>query len=86
MTDYVLLETGQDERFLSDTELMDYLRPLIAQQEALAGEPLAGEALEKVLHHVVDTTCEIGFGPGQYLQWYETTLDHPTNLSRFRRS
>jgi hypothetical protein len=81
MTDYVLLETGQDERFFTDAELMDYLRPLVAKQESLEGE-----ALERMLHHLVDTTCELNFGPGQYLQWYETTIDHPTNLSRFRRS
>jgi Protein CHLORORESPIRATORY REDUCTION 7 len=81
MTDYVLLETGQDERFLSDTELMNHLRPLVAKQEALEGE-----ALEKMLHHLVDTTYELTFGPGQYVQWYETTLDQPTYLSRFRRS
>lgn len=81
MTDYVLLETGQDERFLTDIELMDYLRPLVAKQESLEGE-----ALEKTLRNMIDTVCELSSGPGQYVQWYETTIDQPTHLSRFRRS
>ncbi len=81
MTDYVLLETGQDERFLTDIELKDYLRPLVAKQESLEGE-----VLEKTLQQLLDTACELNFGPGQYVQWYETTIDQPTHLSRFGRS
>jgi len=74
---YVLLETGKDEIFLTETELKNYLTQQLMQEQQLT-ESTSFHTVEQLLA----TACELPLGPGRYCQWYATRIDRPSSRRR----
>jgi len=72
---YVVLEPGQDERFLTPEELRSHLTLILTQER---GQPPSAAEITQL----IDTACELPLGPGRYCQWYVTRLDRPSGRKR----
>lgn len=73
---FVLLEPSQPEQFLTTAELLEKLKAVLAQQQD--NLPLDLQQLPSVeaqAQRLLDTTCELDIGPGQFLQWYVVRLE-----------
>ena len=73
---FVLLEPNQPEQFLTATELLEKLKVVLSQQqENLAPDLQQLPSVEAQAQRLLDTTCELDTGPGQFLQWYAVRLE-----------
>jgi hypothetical protein len=72
---YVVLEPNQPEQLLTATELLEKLKAVLSQQEALPSELQRFPDLETQAKHLMETACEFTVEPGQYLQWYVVRLE-----------
>ncbi len=75
--DYVVLETNQPEKFLTSTELLEKLKQSLQQlkEEELPRDLIKIDSLQGQAEYLLDTSCELDLGPGQYLQWYAVRLE-----------
>ncbi len=75
--DYVVLETNQPEKFLTSTELLEKLKQTLQQlkEEELPHDLKKIDSLQSQAEYLLDTSCELDLGPGQYLQWYAVRLE-----------
>ncbi|WP_413199142.1 chlororespiratory reduction protein 7 [Nostoc piscinale] len=74
---FVVLETNQPEQFLTASELFDKLKTVL---QTLSSQDLPPdlqniESLEARVQYLIDTSCELDVGAGQYLQWYAVRLE-----------
>lgn len=73
---YVVLETDQPEQFLTTAELFDKLRQILAQQQDDLPQDLQRfSSLDEQTQYLLETSCELDKGPGEFLQWYAVRLD-----------
>lgn len=75
--DYVVLETNQPEKFLTSSELLEKLKHTLQQlkEEELPHDLKKIDSLQAQAKYLLDTSCELDVGPGQYLQWYAVRLE-----------
>ena len=75
--DYVVLETNQPEQFLTSTELLEKLKQTLQQlkEEELPHDLKKIDSVQKQAQYLLDTSCELDVGPGEYLQWYAVRLE-----------
>ncbi|MGB3760796.1 MAG: chlororespiratory reduction protein 7 [Rivularia sp. (in: cyanobacteria)] len=75
--DYVVLETNQPEKFLTSTELLEKLKQTLQQlkEEELPHDLKKIDCLQSQAEYLLDTSCELDLGSGQYLQWYAVRLE-----------
>lgn len=74
---FVVLETNQEEQFLTKLELLEKLQNILTQMD-MEDIPLDVRriaSLAEQVNHLIDTTCELDLGPGRYLQWYAVRLE-----------
>jgi hypothetical protein len=73
---FVVLETNQPEQFLTVDELREKLRRILAQlQDDLPRDLQKFASIEAQAQYLLDTSCELDVGPGQFLQWYAVRLE-----------
>ena len=73
---FVVLEPNKPEEFLTAVELLEKLQKLLTQrQHDLPRELQKFSSVEAQAQHLLDTSCELDVGPGQYLQWYAVRLE-----------
>jgi hypothetical protein len=73
---FVVLETNQSEQFLTVDELLEKLRSIVAQlQDDLPRDLQKFASIEAQAQYLLDTSCELDLGPGQFLQWYAVRLE-----------
>ncbi len=73
---YVVLETNQPEKFLTSSELLEKLKETLQQlKEELPHDVKKIDTLQAQAEYLLDTSCELDIGPGQYLQWYAVRLE-----------
>jgi hypothetical protein len=73
---FVVLETNQSEQFLTVDELLEKLRNIVAQlQDDLPRDLQKFASIEAQAQYLLDTSCELDLGPGQFLQWYAVRLE-----------
>lgn len=74
---YVLLEPGQDERFVTKEELRDVLYQVLDTWEGqLPADLDSMDSLEDCVDYLVDNVCEINLNHDLgALQWYSIRLD-----------
>lgn len=74
---FVVLETNQPEQFLTVEELFEKLKGILQKlnNEDLAPDLRALDSLEAKVKYLIDTSCELDIGPGEYLQWYAVRLE-----------
>lgn len=73
---FVVLEPNQPEKFLTAAELLEKLKLILAQkQQDLPLDLRKFTSVELQAQYLLDTSCELDVGPGQYLQWYAIRLE-----------
>ncbi|BAZ29090.1 hypothetical protein NIES4074_15270 [Cylindrospermum sp. NIES-4074] len=74
---FVVLETNQPEQFLTVSELLEKLIKTLEslQIQDLPPDIQKFEAVAEQAQYLLDTSCELDVGPGQYLQWYAVRLE-----------
>ncbi|MDZ8028679.1 MAG: chlororespiratory reduction protein 7 [Nostoc sp. DedQUE01] len=74
---FVVLETNQPEKFLTTSELLEKLKTTLQQLKIqdLAPDLQKFDGVEAQAQYLLDTSCELDIGPGQYLQWYAVRLE-----------
>ncbi len=73
---FVLLETNQPEQLLTPTELLEKLKAVLAtRQDDLPRDLQKFASVEEQAQYLMDTSCELDVGPGEYLQWYVVRLE-----------
>lgn len=73
---YVVLETNQPEQFLSAEELLNKLKGILqSRQDDLPRDLQKFSTPEAQAKHLMETSCELDVGAGEYLQWYVVRLE-----------
>lgn len=73
---FVLLESGRSEEFLSTAELLDKLKVVLSQrQDDLPRDLQRFTSLHEQAQYLLETSCELDVGPGEFLQWYVVRLE-----------
>lgn len=73
---FVILETNQPEQFLTAAELLEKLKEILSQrQQDLPRELQRFTSIDAQAQYLLDTSCELDVGVGQYLQWYAVRLE-----------
>lgn len=73
---FVLLETDQEEQFLTPEELLDKLKIVLQNySEELPRELQKLSNLEEKTIYLRDNFCELDIGQNGYLQWYVVRLE-----------
>jgi hypothetical protein len=73
---FVVLETNQPEQLLTPTELLEKLKVVLAtRQDDLPRDLQKFASVEEQAQSLMDTSCELDVGPGEYLQWYVVRLE-----------
>jgi hypothetical protein len=73
---YVVLETNQAEQFLSPEELLEKLTAILAiRQDDLPRDLQKFTSVEEQAQYLLETSCDLDVGLGQYLQWYAVRLE-----------
>ncbi len=73
---FVVLDSNQAEEFLTAPELLAKLKDVLTGlQDNLPRELQKFPDLEAQAKHLLDTSCELDLGPGQFLQWYAVRLE-----------
>jgi Protein CHLORORESPIRATORY REDUCTION 7 len=74
---FVVLETNLTEQILTAPELLSKLKAVLAQISAadLPRDVQKFTSIEAQAQYLLDSSCELDLGPGQYLQWYAVRLE-----------
>lgn len=73
---FVVLDSNQAEEFLTAPELLEKLKGVLAGlQDNLPRELQRFSDIEAQAKYLLDTSCELDVGPGQFLQWYAVRLE-----------
>lgn len=73
---FVVLDSNQAEEFLTPAELLDKLKGvLVGLQDNLPRELQKFPEIEAQANHLLNTSCELDVGSGQFLQWYAVRLE-----------
>ena len=73
---FVVLETDQEEQFLTTEELFDKLKIVLQNYpEELPRELQKFSNLEEKATYLRDNFCELDIGKNGYLQWYVVRLE-----------
>jgi len=75
--DFVVLETNQPEQFLTAAELLTKLEKTLSQipNEDLPLDMQKLQSVSEQAQYLLDTSCNLDVGPGEYLQWYAVRLE-----------
>ncbi|MCM0590986.1 MAG: chlororespiratory reduction protein 7 [Gloeotrichia echinulata IR180] len=74
---FVLLETNEPEQFITASELLEKLKMVLQTLnfQDLPPDVQKFAAVETQAKYLIDTSCELDIGAGQYLQWYAVRLE-----------
>ncbi|HEY9750064.1 MAG TPA: chlororespiratory reduction protein 7 [Allocoleopsis sp.] len=76
---FVVLEANQPEQFFTAAELLTKLETLLAQrQDDLPQDLQKISSIPAQAQYLLDTSCELDMGPGNFLQWYAVRLEKET--------
>ena len=73
---FVVLEANQPEQFLTAAELLSKLEAILVQrQDTLPQDLHKISSIPAQAQYLLDTSCELDMGPGNFLQWYAVRLE-----------
>ncbi len=73
---FVVLETHQPEQFMTVAELLEKLKSVLSEsQDNLPQDLQRFTTLDAQAQYLIDTSCDLDVGAGQYLQWYAVRLE-----------
>ena len=74
---YVVLEPGKEEMFLSSKETIEWLISWLMKIEKLPKDLENHPSLSSAAQRLLDTACDLEIKPGFNLQWFAVRLDRP---------
>lgn len=75
---YVVLESGQPEQFFTADQLLAKLEIVLSgQQDDLPRDLQRFTSVTDQAQYLLESSCELDLGPGQFLQWYLVRLEKP---------
>ena len=72
---YVILEPGQEERFLDKDETLSWLESWLVQLKELPTDLQSQPSKQSAAQRLLDTACDLEIKPGFTLQWFAVRLD-----------
>ncbi|QYX33263.1 chlororespiratory reduction protein 7 [Sphaerospermopsis torques-reginae] len=74
---FVVLETNQEEQFLTKSELLEKLENTLKELafDDLTPDVQKFQSVTEQAQYLIDTSCELDVGLGKYLQWYAVRLE-----------
>ena len=75
--DFVILEPGKPEKFLSAEETKKWLKSWLNQLAQLPQDLQDQPSTTAAAIRLLDTACELEIKPGFKLQWFAVRLDPP---------
>ncbi|ABX08055.1 chlororespiratory reduction protein 7 [Prochlorococcus marinus] len=72
---YVVLEPGQEERFLDKDETLFWLESWLGKLQELPKDLKSQGSVESAAQRLLDTACDLEIKPGFTLQWFAVRLD-----------
>ncbi|MFM6157327.1 MAG: chlororespiratory reduction protein 7 [Cuspidothrix sp.] len=74
---FVVLETNQPEQFFTVAELLTKLQEtlLTIPNEDLPPDLQRFPSVTEQAQYLIDTSCSLDVGTGEYLQWYAVRLE-----------
>ena len=74
---YVILEPGQTERFLTSDETLIWLEKWLKKIQTLPQDLQNKSSIKAAAKHLLDTACDLEVYPGFTLQWFAVRLEPP---------
>ena len=74
---YVILEPGQTERFLTSDETLIWLEKWLKKIQTLPKDLQKKSSIKAAAKHLLDTACDLEVYPGFTLQWFAVRLEPP---------
>ena len=74
---YVILEPGQTERFLTSDETLIWLEKWLKKIQTLPKDLQEKSSIKTAAKHLLDTACDLEVYPGFTLQWFAVRLEPP---------
>ncbi len=74
---YVILEPGKDEKFLTAQETLQWLETWLNKMEELPDDIKKEPNNKASAQRLLDTSCDLEIKPGFRLQWFAVRLDQP---------
>lgn len=73
---FVVLEPDRGEQFLTATELLEKLKPILRDRlETLPPDVKKLPSVDEQAQYLINTYCDLDVGPGRFLQWYAVRLE-----------
>jgi hypothetical protein len=73
---YVVLETDKPEELLTPAEMFAKLKDIVIKfADDLPIDVQQVSGVDRQVQYLLDTSCELDLGPGEYLQWYVVRLE-----------
>ena len=76
--DYVVLEPGKPEKFLSSQETISWLISWLKRSKTVPKDLQDQPSIKAAAIRLLDTACELEIQPGFSLQWFAVRLNHPS--------
>tara|TARA_Y100001968_G_C19084868_1_gene584796 strand:- start:9 stop:278 length:270 start_codon:yes stop_codon:yes gene_type:complete len=78
LDNYVVLEPGKNEKFLSAEETLTWLIDWLKKLDELPQDLKEKSSPKEAAQHLLDTACDLEIEPGCTLQWFAVRLKSPT--------
>ena len=75
--DYVVIEPGKDEFFLSAEETLEWLVSWLERLEKLPKDLENQPSTTAAAQRLIDTACDLEINPGVKVKWFAVRLDPP---------
>jgi Protein CHLORORESPIRATORY REDUCTION 7 len=73
---YVVLETDKPEELLTPAEMFAKLKDIVIKfADDLPIDVQQVSGVDRQVQYLLNTSCELDLGPGEYLQWYVVRLE-----------
>ena len=75
MDNFVVLEPGKDEKFLTPQETVKWLSNWLKSLDELPNDLKEKPSIKAAAEYLLDTACLLEIEPGLNIQWYAVRLD-----------
>ena len=72
---YVVLEPGKEEKFLSAKETLQWIFHWLSVLDELPSDLKEKSSLQIAAQHLLDTSCDLQIKKGFTIQWFAIRLD-----------
>jgi len=73
---YIVMEPGKPEKFLTASQTLEWLESWLNKLEALPKDLQTQPSNKAAAKRLLDTACDLIIKPGFILQWFAVRLDH----------